>query len=55
MGYKEGAIREFERHSRLGFVSEEGFMAECDRLRKLGFLKSCIQRNMSMKMRHVFD
>ena len=35
--YKEGAIREFERHSRLGFVSEEGFMAECDRLRKLGF------------------
>jgi glutamate synthase domain-containing protein 2 len=35
--FKEGAIREFERHSRLGFVSEEGFMAECDRLRKLGF------------------
>ena len=35
--YKEGAIREFERHSRLGFVSEEGFMAECERLRKLGF------------------
>jgi glutamate synthase domain-containing protein 2 len=35
--FKEGAIREFERHSRLGFVSEEGFMAECERLRKLGF------------------
>ncbi len=35
--YREGAIREFERHSRLGFVSEQGFMAECDRLRKLGF------------------
>jgi glutamate synthase domain-containing protein 2 len=35
--FKEGAIREFERHSRLGFISEEGFMAECDRLRKLGF------------------
>jgi glutamate synthase domain-containing protein 2 len=35
--YKEGAIREFERHSRLGFVSEDGFMAECDRLRRLGF------------------
>jgi glutamate synthase domain-containing protein 2 len=35
--YKEGAIREFERHSRLGFVSEEGFIAECDRLRRLGF------------------
>ncbi len=35
--YKEGAIKEFERHSRLGFVSEEGFMAEVERLRKLGF------------------
>jgi glutamate synthase domain-containing protein 2 len=35
--YKAGAIKEFERHSRLGFVSEEGFMAEVERLRKLGF------------------
>ena len=35
--YKSGAIKEFERHSRLGFVDEEGFMAECDRLRGLGF------------------
>jgi glutamate synthase domain-containing protein 2 len=35
--YKEGAIKEFERHSRLGFVSEEGFFAEVERLRKLGF------------------
>lgn len=35
--FKDGAIKEFERHSRLGFVSEEGFMAEIARLRKLGF------------------
>ncbi|MGV8074418.1 MAG: FMN-binding glutamate synthase family protein [Syntrophobacteraceae bacterium] len=35
--YKAGAIKEFERHSRLGFVSEEGFLNEVDRLRKLGF------------------
>ncbi len=35
--FKEGAIKEFERHSRLGFISEEGFMAEIERLRKLGF------------------
>ena len=35
--FKAGAIKEFERHSRLGFVSEEGFMAEIERLRKLGF------------------
>ncbi|MFH1754044.1 MAG: FMN-binding glutamate synthase family protein [Candidatus Omnitrophota bacterium] len=35
--FKDGAIREFERHSRLGFVSEEAFMAEVKRLRGLGF------------------
>ncbi len=35
--FKAGAIKEFERHSRLGFVSEEGFMAEVKRLKKLGF------------------
>ncbi len=35
--FKMGAIREFERHSRLGFVTEEGFHEECDRLRDLGF------------------
>lgn len=35
--YKDGAIKEFERHSRLGFIDEEGFLAECDRLRSLGF------------------
>lgn len=35
--FKDGAIKEFERHSRLGFVSETGFMAEIKRLRDLGF------------------
>jgi glutamate synthase domain-containing protein 2 len=35
--YKEGAIKEFERHSRLGFVSKEGFLEEIARLRKIGF------------------
>jgi glutamate synthase domain-containing protein 2 len=35
--YKDGAIREFERHSRLGFVTEEGFFEEIKRLRDLGF------------------
>ena len=35
--YKAGAIKEFERHSRLGFVSEEGFMKEVKRLRDIGF------------------
>ncbi|MFC1699225.1 FMN-binding glutamate synthase family protein [Candidatus Omnitrophota bacterium] len=35
--FKDGAIKEFERHSRLGFVSEEAFLKEVERLRKLGF------------------
>jgi len=37
MAYKSGAIKEFERHSRLGFVSRDGFFDEVDRLRDLGF------------------
>jgi len=37
--FRTGAIKEFERHSRLGFVSEEGFLAEVERLRKLGFTR----------------
>ncbi len=35
--FRDGAIREFERHSRLGFVTEEGFFKEIERLRGLGF------------------
>jgi len=35
--YKDGALKEFERHSRLGFIDEEGFHAEIKRLRTLGF------------------
>ena len=35
--FKSGAIKEFERHSRLGFIDEEGFYAEVQRLKNLGF------------------
>jgi glutamate synthase domain-containing protein 2 len=35
--YKDGSIKEFERHSRLGFIDEAGFYKEVNRLRKLGF------------------
>ena len=35
--FKAGAIKEFERHSRLGFVTKEGFLEEVDRLRGIGF------------------
>jgi glutamate synthase domain-containing protein 2 len=34
--FKMGGISEFERHSRLGMVDEEGFYGEVERLRKLG-------------------
>jgi len=37
VAFKEGAIKEFERHSRLGFVAKEAFLEEVDRLRGLGF------------------
>ena len=35
--FKDGALKEFERHSRPGFIDEEGFLAEVQRLRDLGF------------------
>jgi len=34
--FKRGGISEFERHSRLGMVTEEGFYKEVERLRSLG-------------------
>jgi glutamate synthase domain-containing protein 2 len=37
MAYRDGAITEFERHSRLGFVSLESFLQEVERLRNMGF------------------
>jgi len=35
--FAAGTFREFERHSRLGFVSGDGLLEEVDRLRDLGF------------------
>ncbi len=35
--YESGAIKEIERHSRLGFISKEQFLEEVDRLRDIGF------------------
>ncbi|MBE0477124.1 MAG: FMN-binding glutamate synthase family protein [Coriobacteriia bacterium] len=34
--YEDGAVRQFERHSRLGFIDREGFANEVARLRALG-------------------
>lgn len=36
VAFEAGAIKEFERHSRLGFVDQESFMSEVLRLRRLG-------------------
>ena len=35
--FSAGGIREFERHSRLGFITKEGFLDEVDHLRDIGF------------------
>jgi len=34
--FRDGALKHFERHSRLGFIDQEGFMSEVERLRSLG-------------------
>jgi len=41
--FKAGAIKEFERHSRLGFVTYDSFMAEIDRLKDLGFKRTTLK------------
>jgi glutamate synthase domain-containing protein 2 len=35
--FADGSLKEFERHSRLGFIDEEEFYKEVKRLRELGF------------------
>jgi glutamate synthase domain-containing protein 2 len=55
--FKDGSIKEFERHSRLGFISEEGFYAEVQRLRDLGFKRVTLKtgayglRELAMALR----
>lgn len=34
--FRKGALKHFERHSRLGFVDQDGFMKEVERVRKIG-------------------
>jgi glutamate synthase domain-containing protein 2 len=59
--YKDGAIKEFERHSRLGFVSQESFMREVERLRALGFKRITLKtgayslRELAMAIRYSSD
>lgn len=41
--FNKGAFKEFERHSRLGFVEEEGFYKEVERLRNVGFKRITVK------------
>jgi glutamate synthase domain-containing protein 2 len=59
--YRSGAIKEFERHSRLGFVTEEGFMREVARLRGLGFKRITLKtgayslKELAMAIKYCSD
>lgn len=59
--YKDGAIKEFERHSRLGFVTKEGFLKEVERLRKVGFKRITLKTGaysaveLAMAIRYCAD
>ena len=59
--FKDGAIKQFERHSRLGFVDQDGFMKEVQRLRKLGFKRVTLKtgaypmRELAMAIRWCSD
>lgn len=59
--FRDGAITEFERHSRLGFVDQEGFMAEVSRLRTLGAKRITLKtgaypmRELAMAIRWCSD
>ena len=59
--FKAGAIKEFERHSRLGFVTHEGFMKEVERLRALGYKRITLKtgayslKELAMALRYCSD
>jgi glutamate synthase domain-containing protein 2 len=59
--FKAGAIKEFERHSRLGFVSEESFIKEVERLRALGYRRITLKtgayslKELAMALRYCSD
>lgn len=59
--YRDGAVKAFERHSRLGFVDQEGFAAEVERLRGLGAKRVTLKtgayqmRELAMALRWASD
>jgi glutamate synthase domain-containing protein 2 len=59
--FRDGALTNFERHSRLGFVDQEGFMQEVARLRKIGAKRVTLKtgaypmRELAMAIRWASD
>ena len=55
--FMDGSLKEFERHSRLGFIDEEDFYTEVKRLRNLGFKRITLKtgayglRELAMALR----
>jgi len=59
--YRDGALKQFERHSRLGFIDEESFASEVQRLRDLGAKRVTLKtgaygmRELAMALRWSSD
>ncbi|HIE10391.1 MAG TPA: FMN-binding glutamate synthase family protein [Kiritimatiellae bacterium] len=59
--FRDGAVRQFERHSRLGFVEKEAFLKEVERLRRLGVKRVTLKtgaypmRELAMAIRWSSD
>jgi glutamate synthase domain-containing protein 2 len=59
--FRDGATKQFERHSRLGFIDQDGFMAEVERLRALGARRVTLKtgaypmRELAMAIRWASD
>lgn len=59
--FQDGALKHFERHSRLGFVDQEGFMKEVERIRGLGAKRvtlktgACPMRELAMAIKWASD
>jgi len=59
--FKDKSIKEFERHSRVGFLNQDDFMKEVDRVRKLGAKRVTLKtgaypmRELAMAIRWASD
>jgi glutamate synthase domain-containing protein 2 len=59
--FRDGALKQFERHSRLGFVDREGFIKEVQRIRELGAKRVTLKtgaypmRELAMALRWSSD